>query len=598
MRKYTVSLFFAILSFTDSYSQAQAAAVDSMKGALARSQTADQKVYWLDMLSRTLMSVNLQEAEKRGNELIEVAEESRDRKLMIKAYISNGVRCTYMAGSKDYINRSIDYYTKALDIARQNKFDDETGRALLRLAWINLAIPDKDKALSYVNQAFSLISTVPDDSLKAATYNVFGDVYLSRNDKILALRNYLAGLRLAEDTRNSLLIRDCYINLASFYSSIEDYDRAIDYQVKALKQLNEIKEKNVPYQRATDLNSIGNLYARKKNHDIAISYFNRSLAMADSLKFSNLKIPAYVSLLNQYLRMDKPAEALAYFNSSAGKNLQQFLNDFGFGGVIDQSYGVIYTELNQFDSAGYYLARATPFFERSPNEASRMSYFAQLATFYKKTGRYDTAINLFLKVKEIAEKIGQLEVAEKSAKHLDSLYALNGNFQLSSKYNSIYHLYKDSISKLNKEKELTQVEAMDEQLRQQRIEKEKAEAKRKRFNIQYLGITIGIVALFVALVMLGMFKVSATTIKMLGFFVFLMFFEFIFLLFKKNITSITEGEPWKDLLFMIGLAALLLPLHHWLEHKVIHYLTSHNRLTEAGKQLRTRLFKRKKAGNQ
>jgi len=148
---------------------------------------------------------------------------------------------------------------------------------------------------------------------------------------------------------------------------------------------------------------------------------------------------------------------------------------------------------------------------------------------------------------------------------------------------------------INKEKELAQVEATDEQMRLARIEKEKEEAKRKRYNLQYLGITIGITALFVVLVMLGMFKVSATTIKMIGFFAFLMFFEFIFLIFKKTIYSITHGEPLKDLLFMIALAALLLPLHHWLEHKVIHYLTSHNRLTEAGSQLRNRLFNRKKA---
>jgi hypothetical protein len=91
------------------------------------------------------------------------------------------------------------------------------------------------------------------------------------------------------------------------------------------------------------------------------------------------------------------------------------------------------------------------------------------------------------------------------------------------------------------------------------------------------------------MVMLGMFKVSATTIKLVGFFAFLMFFEFIFLILKKNIAGITQGEPWKDLLFMIGLAALLLPLHHWLEHKVIHYLTSHNRLTSSGKGLLNRL---------
>ncbi len=110
-----------------------------------------------------------------------------------------------------------------------------------------------------------------------------------------------------------------------------------------------------------------------------------------------------------------------------------------------------------------------------------------------------------------------------------------------------------------------------------------------------MAITIGIVALFVMLVVLGMFKVSANTIRLIGFFAFLMFFEFIFLIFKKNIYGFTHGEPWKDLSFMIALAALLVPLHHWLEHRVIKYLTSHNRLTASRKNLISRVFVRKKA---
>ena len=192
------------------------------------------------------------------------------------------------------------------------------------------------------------------------------------------------------------------------------------------------------------------------------------------------------------------------------------------------------------------------------------------------------AIDLYLKVKDIADRTGQLEIAERAAKHLDTLYNRTGNFQQASVYNSIYYKYKDSIETLNKEKELAQVEAADELYRQQKLEEKMAEKKRRKNNIQYMGITIGIVAFFVMLVVLGMFKVSANTIRLIGFFAFLMFFEFIFLIFKKNIYSITHGEPWKDLAFMIALAALLVPLHHWLEHRVIKYLTSHNRLTATG----------------
>jgi hypothetical protein len=85
---------------------------------------------------------------------------------------------------------------------------------------------------------------------------------------------------------------------------------------------------------------------------------------------------------------------------------------------------------------------------------------------------------------------------------------------------------------------------------------------------------------------------------MIGFFAFLMFFEFIFLIFKKNIYAFTHGEPWMDLLFMIGLAAILLPLHHWLEHKVLHYLTSTNKLTTAGSALRSKFTRKTKVVNE
>jgi cation transport ATPase len=187
-----------------------------------------------------------------------------------------------------------------------------------------------------------------------------------------------------------------------------------------------------------------------------------------------------------------------------------------------------------------------------------------------------------------------LESAQAAAKHLDTLYIKSGDFQQAAVYSSIYYQYKDSIETLNKQKELTQVEVSAEQYRQKKLEDEEADRKRRRNNIQYMGITVGISALFIILVVFGMFKVSASTIKLIGFFAFIMFFEFIFLIFKKNIYSFTHGEPLKDLTFMIALAALLVPLHHWLEHKVIKYLTSHNRLTASGRTLLSKVFVAKK----
>jgi tetratricopeptide (TPR) repeat protein len=591
---YAFLLFISLFFCTTSFSQ-EAAAVDSIKTAIAKATTIQEKVELMDELSRTLMNVNLKDADEWGSKLITIAEESRDRKLMFKAYLSNGIRNTYMASQKSYSQKATDFFNKALDLARQNRMEEETATVYQYLSMLNLMLADKDKALSYATQSFSLVSSLRNDSLRAEAHNTYGQVYQAKNEKILALRNFLNALRIAETIKNEPLIRNCYAYLSSFYSNIEDYDKAIDYMTQVYKKLDVVKEKNVAYQKVVYTNSIGSLYASKKNYDIAISYFERSIRMADSLKFSTLKVPGYISLLNQYLRIDEPQKALNYLNSPAGEELKKYLRNFGMAAVIDQGYGVIYTELGRFDSARVYLEKARPAFETTITGNNQISFYVQMASYYRKSGDKKNAIIYYEKVKEMSEKNGLLENVKRASQYLDTLYTQTGNTAMAVKYNAVYYQYKDSIETLKREKELTQVEADDEQQRQEKLKIEAEESKKRRNNIQYLGIIIGIISLFVALVLLGMFKVSTGVLKAIGFFVFIMLFEFIFLIFKKNIAAFTNGEPLKDLAFMIALAALLVPLHHWLEHKVLHYLTSHNRLTSAGHFLRNKIFRRTKA---
>src|SRR6185503_18814972 len=92
-----ICLLFGILILPFISQSQQAAALDSMKISFAKAKTPEEKVFWLDNLSRTAMNVDLPQAESYGKQLISFAEETRDRKLMIKAYMSNGLRCSYFA---------------------------------------------------------------------------------------------------------------------------------------------------------------------------------------------------------------------------------------------------------------------------------------------------------------------------------------------------------------------------------------------------------------------------------------------------------------------------------------------------------------------
>lgn len=95
--------------------------------------------------------------------------------------------------------------------------------------------------------------------------------------------------------------------------------------------------------------------------------------------------------------------------------------------------------------------------------------------------------------------------------------------------------------------------------------------------------------------MAGAFSVSKATIRILGFFAFIFLFEFIILLADNQIHDWTHGEPWKVLAIKIVLIAILLPLHHWLEEKVIHYLSTKEVLKIRKKGLLGKWFKKKDA---
>jgi hypothetical protein len=165
---------------------------------------------------------------------------------------------------------------------------------------------------------------------------------------------------------------------------------------------------------------------------------------------------------------------------------------------------------------------------------------------------------------------------------LDSLYEEAGDYKTAYFYNTEYNKYTDSIKALAKETDLLKLEVDNDSRRRERLVREEEENTQHRHNVQYMGFTVGLVGLFVALVMLGFFVVSPRTIRALGFFSFIFLFEFIILLADKQIHEATHGEPWKVLLIKVFLAAILLPLHHWLEHTVIHYLTSRRKLVPAG----------------
>lgn len=593
-----IILAIAIIIFCSyaAIAQPQMAAADSLLTEFNTEKDITRKVSLAGRLSILYMSMDPAKADSFGRKAIELGELSRNRNSMIKAYLYNGDRYSYMVGIKENIPIAISHYQKAYQLARESKFEKEMVASLLGLSTVHRSIPDAEKAMNYTAQAFSIISDRSMDSLEARCYLSFGNDYMLKKEKLLALKNFFNAQRIAELLKDKKLQRDAFLELSEFYYSIENFDKAIDYAVRASDMLSDAYGPDGRYMKVNDLNYIGSLFVQKKQYDLARKSFDHAISLADSLKYDPLKLTAYLNIFNMYLLSNQPAQALTFFNNTP--ELKSYIIRTGYSSVIDHAYGYIYTDMDKLDSAGYYYKKAYPFFAKQFSNLSKVNFFNHYAKYQFKAKNYDGAISLLNEAATTAKQMNDLDWQQVVYHQLDSAYQLKGDYKSALHFASLSQHLKDTLQQLGKEEDILQLQIADEDDRRTRLAKEEEESKKRRHQYQYLAITIGIASLFITLVMLGMFKVSAATIRIVGFFTFLMLFEFIFLVLKKNIYFLTEGEPWKDLAFMIALAAVLLPLHHWVEHKVIHYLTTKRLIRiDHGKYLR-RLFKKKNAMEQ
>ena len=566
---------------------------DSVMKVYEKETKLTEKARLAGELSQMFMAIDTLKSDYWGNKALEDAELSRDRKAMWKAHLDNGLRYSFVASKKGYLEKSIQLIDIAYKIAKENKLEKEQAEVLLWQAYLQRMVPDIDKSIAYTTQAFALTQSLSNDSLMAACYLSFSESYDEKGDKLLTLKNVFEATAIAERIQNLPLERASYLQLSDFYYSTKNYDKALDYAFKVLELDNRSKSDESKYGKGTVYTTIGNIYVQKKNYTMAQTFYEKSIKYADSVGFPPMKMQGSMSLFNMYLSSNEPQKALTYFNSRP--DLKQYIINYGLGSIVDQAYAIVYTNMNKLDSASYFYARCLPFFENGLSAGSKINFYYYYGDYLMRKNDMNGAIAVFEKGKQLAEATQSLNSIRLYARLLDSAYTLTGNFSQALYYNKLASKYKDSLDKLGKEDEILQLQITDEEKRMERVAAAEKEKIEKRNRIQYMAIIIAIAAVFVGLVMLGFLRVSASTIRIIGFFAFLMFFEFIFLVFKKSIYGITQGEPWKDLGMMVLVAALLVPLHHWVEHKVIHYLSSQHmlRLRSSSKAWWQGLFKKK-----
>lgn len=575
MKKF-LALFLLFCTF-QSFAQKDTT-VKKLEDKLKAAKAVSEK---LDIVKELAQEYNLEDpkaCQEILNRGIFMAEESRDREMMIKARRIAGNLYGQMAGIKEYSEKGLQYTREALELCRtiSGGFKEKIlcNLQMARLQRNNQNISEGKK---YNETALNIANDISDDSLLVIAKLSYGNTQLAGGEKLEAFKTFISAQATAEKSKHidkDWLQIMTYQGLAGFYTSIEDYDKAIDYQYKSLAYA---KENNNTADMFGTMFSIGGNYSLAKKYDAAKNMYAETIRIADSLKKPDYKIQGQIGMVNTIINGPEAEKSLQFLKDHP--EINDLFNKVNMAYILDFGKAQIFSLIKKYDSARHYFDISIPIFEKYASVSALPGVYQQYATFLYQSGNYPKAISYLNKSAAINDSLkistGNKDVYEM----LDSCYQKTGDYKQALLYNGLFQKAKIEADEKSKAKDILSVEIDAENQRKERLEKEETEERNRRHNWQYMGIVFGIVTLFILLAALGLFNVPIRWVRALGFISFILLFEFIILLADNWIHDFTHGEPFKVIAIKVVLIAVLLPLHHFLEHKVIHYLTTrkHNK---------------------
>ena len=459
--------------------------------------------------------------------------------------------------------------TKSYAIAKENEYKIEQFKSALQYIRFLRTETKLDEALSFLQKEEQILKEIPDsDSLSySCAMNKFL-IYEEKHHIVSAYRELILAGEIADRLQNKEKQQRVEEKLKNLFLKLEQYEKARQI---ILKNQNEYKKSGNVSKQIDCIIDLAKIYLHEKNYDLAAKKLDDAKYLSDSISQSNSQIDIKVLSVQLLYEQKKYKEALELFTKdSSFLTLLKLTKQDKYVDIIKIHVDFLNGEK---ESA---LSQYRKLIKEIPQEANLIHYKESLMETTSLLGLNNESIAIANDLIQHYEKYNEYEKLKSLHQFLDTTYYKANDFKNAYLAKEKYGFYDKKLKDLSKENELY---ALEIEAANKKMEKEKIEAAEKiikRNNIQYTGISLAIFTLFVILLLFGAFKVSETMIRTLGFFTFIFFFEFIILIADHWIHDITHGEPWKIMAFKIVLISILMPFHHWIEHKVISFLTSHN----------------------
>ena len=400
------------------------------------------------------------------------------------------------------------------------------------------------------------------DTTRIKTLNnlAFHYLYFSPDSALVLAQQ---GLALARQKGLIKSEASCLYSLGTIFWITGNYPKSLEYYLQALKQYERHQSREGIM---ATFECIGNVYSEMGDEQMAICYYRKCIALAESIHKEVRMASIVVSLGDSYEKLNQLDSALRYAN--LGYELALRINNVPFRMVALNNLGNIHSKMQQGEIAmGYYHQSLSLEMELMSFDVLCETTMG-MAALFKKAGQADSALHYARLSFATAKESGFTKRILNASTFLSTCFKDLNRIDSAYYYQGMTIAAKDSLFSQEKTREVQNL-SFTEKIRQQEIEEVNRLAKEERkSNIQLLGIVTFISFFFGLLFVFSKRHVNPKIIKFLGLVGLLLLFEFISLFLHPYIASLTHHTPVYMLLILVVIASLLVPMHHKLQRWV------------------------------
>jgi len=501
--------------------------------------------------------------------------QSIDSLLTIFNELDNSIEKAEIAGKliPEYDNiNSVDsaLYYGDIALALYREYKDLEGEATTHLSIANTSTKYRkfEKALLSLEEAKRIYTNLKNEDKLAKISSQYGTLYAWKSetpqDNIKAKEYLLEAV--SYKIENNLLydLRLDYFYLAYVYSNDSDNQKALVYYYKCIEILRDPShghELKTNLLAAAYANS-GSIYLSANEVDLSIEYYLLALeTLPQNASLHNLAI-MYSNLGILYRKKGFYKNSFEYFYKN-----YNLVKDFKSPSSLLNNYyqrGITHLEQNNLDSTLYFISTA----EKTLSEygESRDDIRELSAEYFFKQGQYENAVKVLeLNIEEGHTTIETLKGLYKNYKQL-------GDYEKSLKYHEWHHKKNDSIRSSDRIPAVNLSNTMHEislaKKEAVRDQKERLTQSQSRDFLQYSGILIILIILFLVMNMSIKMNLPSMIIKGISFLTILTLFEFTLVFLDPKIDILTTGEPVYKLAINMSIAVLIFPIHNFFEKRL------------------------------